>query len=330
LGKDIVVGIDGGGTYTRVVVADIHGNVLGFSKKSGSHPDKNENPVKNVKTAIVDALEKSNNTMESVKCIVGGFAGLNHQDDLKWAKELTDLPDLLCPKLYVNDAEIAQIGAFLDKEGILAIAGTGSIVLGKTEYGSIVKSLDFHHDTEAAARFLSYSVIYQLISEKIIKQEDQNLVQQVLSFWNLRSIEELRMLAVQGFSSNKISALKKMSEMAPIVTTSAEKGSLVSYKACSQLVESLIIGIQLVSTVFTKRSVPLAFVGGVINTKYVNDLLINRLDSKPTIKRFNISTPNLSPVLGAIIKAYHYLNIDLSEDIIKNLLVSDKINTLYQ
>ena len=34
--QGIVLGIDGGGTYTRVVAADLEGRVLAFSKKGGS------------------------------------------------------------------------------------------------------------------------------------------------------------------------------------------------------------------------------------------------------------------------------------------------------
>lgn len=38
--KEVIIGIDGGGTHTRVAVSDLDGNILGFAKGGGVHPKK--------------------------------------------------------------------------------------------------------------------------------------------------------------------------------------------------------------------------------------------------------------------------------------------------
>ncbi|WP_157950894.1 BadF/BadG/BcrA/BcrD ATPase family protein [Peribacillus acanthi] len=326
--KRIVVGIDGGGTYTRVVIADLEGNILAFSKKAGSHPGKNKEPEKNVESAIMEALGKANYTLESIQCIVAGFAGLNGPKDMEWAEKYLSITGLKSSKVILNDAEVAHYGAFLGKVGILAIAGTGSIVVGKIESGKMIRNYDFHHDSEAASRFLTYSVIYDLISQKSLLREE-SLVESVLNYWNVKDIEELRQLAARGFNSEKIRALKMLSGMGSIVTEEASKGSEIANNACEKVVTSLVTGIQLVSSMFVKDSVSLSFVGGVVNHSYVLSMVERVLKGSNSLKTFSIQKPNLSPVLGAVLYAYNELGLSNNQDILEKLISTESTNDFY-
>jgi glucosamine kinase len=328
LDPGIVLGIDGGGTYTRVAVADLKGNILGFSKKAGSHPNKNQNPEMNVKAAIMEALKLANQSKRSIQYISAGFAGLNNPIDKKWANQYVKLAGLEAPFALVNDAEIAQFGAFLGEPGIIAIAGTGSIVLGKNEKGSILKNFDFHHDSEAAARFLSYSVIYEIISQKTFS-EDLVFINSILDYWDVKDIEGLRKIASKGFSNNNIEAVQKLSQMGTLVTNEAPKGNKIACRACEKAVGSLTTGIGLVSSMFSSKTVSLSFVGGVANNPYIKALLRDKLGTKETTKMFIYKNPQLSPVLGAVLYAYSRMGLDVSKKMVDRLLYFDQRYNLY-
>jgi len=328
LKKGIVLGLDGGGTYTRVVAADLKGKILAFSKHPGSHPRKNQHPGDNVKAAIHEVLQQANASVSLVQCIVGGFAGLNSPEDQQWAREYLNITGLECLKIVVNDAQVAQFGAFLGGQGVLAIAGTGSIVLGKTEAGSIVRNYDFHHDSEAAARYLSYSVIYEIITQKP-PLEEQAFIQSVLAYWGTSSVEELRLLASKGFSEDRVQAVQHLSRMAAVVSSAAANGSETAFRACQKVIGSLVTGIELVASMFSSAQVPLALVGGVINDPFMKKLLREKLDNKISDQTFSYHKPQLSPVLGAVLYSYKEVGIQLNQEILEKLLMAERTNNFY-
>ncbi|WP_409272808.1 BadF/BadG/BcrA/BcrD ATPase family protein [Neobacillus sp. SCS-31] len=324
MNKGIVIGIDGGGTFTRVAIADMNGHLLAFSKKAGSHPEKNQDPEGNVKSAITEALQKANRQAADVHYIAGGFAGLDHSEDKKWANKYTTLSGLNAPKSLLNDAEIAQYGAFLGEEGIIAIAGTGSIVLGKNEDGKVIRNYDFHHDSLAGARYLSYEAIYDIITQENT-QEDQKFIKAVLEYWGTENIDALRLQASQGFLNNHIEAVQKLSKMSSIVVHFAEKGSPVAYSSCHKVINSLARGINLVSSMFSSQKVPLSFSGGVITSPFMTNLMKQHLASSGQSKKeFLYKEPTLPPVLGAVLYAYNKLGISFDEPIVTSMKLSFK------
>jgi hypothetical protein len=55
----VVIGIDGGGTYTRALCADLEGRVLAFAQTGGAHPRKNAIAEENVRAAIGQILDRA-------------------------------------------------------------------------------------------------------------------------------------------------------------------------------------------------------------------------------------------------------------------------------
>lgn len=56
--NDVVVGLDGGGTRTRVAVADFDGHLLGAAERGGASVEFNDPEVarENLRTAVQTAL----------------------------------------------------------------------------------------------------------------------------------------------------------------------------------------------------------------------------------------------------------------------------------
>ena len=121
--KQNFIGIDGGATYIRVVIADYDGNILSHIKyHGGAAIQKNDNPQENMRDAIILALKQANVHPESIIAIGAGISSYDDDEDLVWVNTLIDIEDLNCPIMYVNDAEIAHVGAFNEKSGSLPFA----------------------------------------------------------------------------------------------------------------------------------------------------------------------------------------------------------------
>lgn len=54
--RNIVVGIDGGGTNTRVMICDMNGNELAYAESGCASKYKDVNAAENMKATIKDAL----------------------------------------------------------------------------------------------------------------------------------------------------------------------------------------------------------------------------------------------------------------------------------
>ncbi|RJE86107.1 hypothetical protein D3P07_18660 [Paenibacillus sp. 1011MAR3C5] len=160
-----VIGIEGGGTHTRVLVCDLEGHQLAYlDNPRAASVYKDSNAVHNVRNSIAEALMIANVRPEDVRCVAAGIAGYDNPEDLAWVSELTALPGLHCPKLHMNDAVAAHAGALRARPGIVAISGTGSIILGITESREHIRNYDFHHYAFSAARFLAYDAVYEVLA----------------------------------------------------------------------------------------------------------------------------------------------------------------------
>lgn len=138
----IVVGVDGGGSKTRVRVADATGAELITVEgpPSAIDPRHIEHSVDVIARMVVDALSAAgmSDVRPSVACIGVAGAGREGERDALWqglnARQIAD-------DIVVNtDATIALDDAFGDGPGILLIAGTGSIAFGRGPTGVVARA----------------------------------------------------------------------------------------------------------------------------------------------------------------------------------------------
>lgn len=133
----LFLGVDGGGTKTLVVLLDEANNVVSEGLSGASNPLRVgiETAVANISEATNKACDKiSRNPIEIVSAAFG-LAGVRRMDLRMRIRER--IRQKLGIKLIevVTDAEIALYGATKDEAGLVVIAGTGSICLGRNESG---------------------------------------------------------------------------------------------------------------------------------------------------------------------------------------------------
>lgn len=303
----VVVGLDGGGSHTRALVADLSGRPLGFAETGGSSPSHNPEEVAeaNVRQAITEAIVVAGRELSDVVCLVAGMAGVDEEADQVWAEQYTAVPGLNCPRIQVNDAVVAHRGALCFRPGIIIIAGTGAITFGVTESGLMRGNYAFNHYADAAGRTLAYNAVYlMLVGDDT--PADASLVQKTLDYWKVQDREELRSLVLEIGHLKWKARVHRYGGMAPLVTEAAALGSPLARKVCDRAIEEMAMSIRLLGADFASKTVEIAPIGSVAQCPYMTQALTDALATKRE-RQYRVVAPSLPPDAGAVLMALQYI-----------------------
>jgi len=318
-GIKMIMGIDGGGTYTRVAITDTDGNLLSYVEYKGSATIKKDpNAIENVSIAIQEALKKAGCAPSQIMGLTAGVADIEPESDLECGRKLTDIDGLNCPKQHINDSIIANVGALLFKPGIISIGGTGTKTLGITESGQYVRNYDFNHYAPAAARMLSYDCVHKIIAGET-DDTDANLITAVFKHFDVNDVSALAKLGAKGFMGNYPANVKHFGDFAPMVTKAALRGSRIAKKICCKAAADIVTSIRLVGACFESGTIPVALIGAVVNSEFIKAKLSKSLALEDNNKNYLLVEPAVPPVLGAVIMAMQLCGIEVNERVLANL-----------
>lgn len=314
-----ILGIDGGGTYTRAAITDTEGNLLSYVKwQGGAFIYKDSKAKENVFNAVHEAVKKANCTLGDVIGVTAGIAGYDKESDLEWVSKLTKIDGLNCPQHHVNDAVIAHRGALLLKPGIISISGTGSVIYGITETEKCIRNYDFHHYSNTAARCLSYDSVYKIIAGET-DRTDNDFVNTVFNHFEVNDLSALTKLGSEGFINDYAKRDKLFGDLAPAVTAAALSGSHLAEQICDKVASDIVTGIRLIGACFESESVSAALIGGVANSPVIKNGVKKILNTESNNKNYLLVEPALPAVLGAVIMEMQKNDITLNDQILNNL-----------
>ncbi|RUT33796.1 ATPase [Paenibacillus zeisoli] len=313
----VVIGIDGGGTHTRVMVCDLHGEVQAYTEKGPASIYRDAYAASNVRNAIEEALEQAGKSPDQVLGVAAGIAGYDLETDLDWILPLTEVPGLICPKWHVNDAVIAHQGALLMQPGIVVIAGTGSNILAITEDGQQLRNDQFHHYAASGARFLAYDAVYEILAGNT-DSSDNDLIAALKAHWDVETLSEFYQLAKTGFEADRQVRDRVFGRFTPMITEAAALGSSTAMRVCDRAVSQIKVGTEILASSFAGASVDVALIGSVANSSYVRRTLTGQLQNGVN-RKYQVHEPAFSPVAGAILLALHKLQVPISPEIITYL-----------
>ena len=136
-----VLGIDSGGTKYLVRAAGLDGTPLGaYQGPTCNHYYlSREETITRISDNINRCLSSFGGTLNDCAYLMCGTTGFDSEEDGEQIRGLyQSIPALRCPIRCMNDAELAH-RAVVGSAGILLIAGTGSIVFGKTPAGKTAR-----------------------------------------------------------------------------------------------------------------------------------------------------------------------------------------------
>jgi glucosamine kinase len=310
-----VIGIDSGGSHTRVVCAGLDGEVLAVARGAGGSPSHNADSEQHVRAAIRAAIEQAGVRPGDAVGLVAGMAGLDHDDQRHWAEAHVGVDGLDCPRELVNDAVVAHAGAFLGGPGIIVIAGTGSMILGITETGEQVRNDRYHHYA-GGARHLAFDAMAHLLVGDDTDQ-DAELLSAVLRFWDVRDKGGLREKARELESADRNEVKHLYGKLARLITASAERSPLAS-AACRRLAEATAVGVRLLAAHFKSDVVPVSLHGGLATAPAFDSA--TRLALTAAIRpRVEVVEPALSPLAGAALLALQRVGVTTDRTVTERL-----------
>ncbi|MEO2204146.1 BadF/BadG/BcrA/BcrD ATPase family protein [Paenibacillus pabuli] len=309
-----VIGIDGGGSHTRVAVADGDGQLLSYVQKGGCNRYHDSNAEQHVLGGIAEALEQAGIKVEQVAAIQAGMAGLDRDEEFAWADGVLAQTGISGRRSAVNDTHIAHTAAFNGRPGIVAIGGTGSLILARTEQENWLRNDQFGHYAPTAARFLSYDTVHSVLAGRY-EQEDQSFIEQILAHWNVRSVSELAALGAAGFAEHKQAMNRKFSQMAPLVTEAAIQQIPLAMRVCDSAADTAVVGIRMLGSCFQSKLVPYTLTGSCLTSSYIEAAVQKGLgqNNSATGREFHYITSELPAIGGALLEAYQMAGIEVNQ-----------------
>lgn len=290
IGMKYVIGVDGGGTKTEASAYDSTGKVIETSIKGfGNLLNNEETALNNIVSSIKEIVDKL-----GTKELSGVYLGIAGSEVGENSKIISDTikRELKIESVVMNDAEIALKAMLKGKDGILTIAGTGSVAFGiNGNVSSRCGGWGNLLGDEGSGYKISIDAIKRMIYEEENSIEKSELTKNIMEYLEINSVDEVTKFV---YSSTK----DEIAALAPIVARLGE--------ADDEIAAEILIneGRELAKTVenvyrklgFNKCSI--ALVGGVIRkAKVLRNAFEDYLRENIVIEE--IVDEEISPTMGA-------------------------------
>ncbi|MBL9135775.1 MAG: hypothetical protein JNK85_07900 [Verrucomicrobiales bacterium] len=225
---ELFLGIDGGGTRTRAVVVDVHGQVLGRGESGigNIHHAKPNEVAAHLAEAIAGALRPSHHPPSAVRSAFLGMAGATGEETRSVYRDLIGAAGLSAAVVEVDhDIRIALAGGLAGRPGIALIVGTGSSCYGRTSDGQTWQTGGWGYlvADEGSGYDIGRRAMVAAVRMADARIPASPLMDRVFGWLKVKQISAiLARLHEQGIERDEIAAF------APEVVKLAEHGDLVA------------------------------------------------------------------------------------------------------
>jgi N-acetylglucosamine kinase-like BadF-type ATPase len=139
----VVIGVDGGGTKTDVVVADLAGTELALVTAGGSNHESigAEKMAAVIEAAVAQALDAADRERADVVASAFGLAGVDWDSDVLLVGSALDVLELPGDRVVVNDSRIALRAGCTQTWGVVSNVGTGAVTAGVSRCGEWFRTM---------------------------------------------------------------------------------------------------------------------------------------------------------------------------------------------
>ena len=260
----IVVGVDGGGTKTRAVVADESGKSLADVEGPGSavKPGQAERSAQVIAETVALALGAAAMSRVLPKVICVGVAGVGRENERQALWQALAAREIGEEILVHADATVALDDAFGDGPGVLLIAGTGSVAFGRGPTGTVARCGGWGPSIgdEGSGAWIGRRALSVVTAAADGREPETALTGAVLTAAQVNEVNELI-----AWASSATPAM--LGTLAPAVMSEADAGDLRANALLSLAVEELMLHIRaLARQLFMdeRASVPVALTGGLL------------------------------------------------------------------
>jgi glucosamine kinase len=288
----LVIGVDGGGTYTRGLALTLAGETVAKVTAGPGNPEFSACAQATFREVISELLNLAGSDSGQLVSLVAGLAGFRPGSGKQaWLQG----SGLRCPSLIVSDAHVAHMGAFATQPGIVALVGTGASVLGLNPAGQIIRNHEFKLLPRTGAAALAYSALTATLHADQ-NSEDGHWLDEQLAILQLQTASRLEAFLKACTGPGAVRQRMKLAGLAAEVTRGAERGVPAARQACELGARELAEAVALVASRFPNDSVDVVLGGGTLQSAYYKNLLQQALLGRGP---FKFVVAKASPVEGA-------------------------------
>lgn len=258
------LGIDGGGTKTSCAVGDER-NVWGVGVSAGCNVVRvgEERARAGIQDAIKQACTAANVSTAHIAHTCIGAAGISSSGVNALLRQFV-VEVVPAPVIVVGDHDIAFEAALGDEPGVIVIAGTGSVALGRNARGQRVRAggYGFAISDEGSGHWIGRRALAQTL-HALDRGATPPLHRLIVEAWHIQ-LEDLVKTA------NAIPP-PDFSQLCPVVVQAADHGDLVATTVLGQAGAELgeLAGAVLERLWAADETVPVAMVGGVFKNSTI-------------------------------------------------------------
>ncbi|GEL77760.1 N-acetylglucosamine kinase [Tenuibacillus multivorans] len=321
-----VIGIDGGGTKTKAVLADQTGQVFATAAGGPSNPNSvTEHEIYESLSELFKSLKKqSPEAFDQVSICFAGMSGVGldpNQSSLK-----TVLTNICQP--YDMDVELAHDGVIAlyvgtgGQDGIVHISGTGSITYAIKD--NLIKRAGgwgYLFDDLGSGYSIGKETLAAVLQEYDGRGERTVLTSKVLQYFNADIPPDLVSLIYQASNHRTLIA-----QLSKLTFDAYEEGDDVSIQIIKQAAKDISHSIKsLANDVYANHDqVNVVLSGGLFKRDHIMIPLIKD-DLKGTGHAYNLQLLYAEPVFGAVIGGLKHLGLEISEGFMENILVKHNV-----
>jgi glucosamine kinase len=322
----IVLGIDGGGTSTRAVLAQIDGALLGKGRAGSSNYDDVgvQTAQENIRLAVEQTWQQAGLAPCPVDAAFLGMAGVVSASDQAVIQAIAARLNLAPPSFIGvdHDIRIALAGGLALQPGIVLIAGTGSSCYGRTAAGlsGRVGGWGYLLDDGGGSYYLGLEAIRTVVRSADGRLGATMLRERILAALGVEDVQEvMHRIYHPQISRTEIAAL------APLVLDVAMHGDTLAQKIVQDGQNELA---QLVQVAAQQLNLPsdallVTVTGGLAHSgEYFKSGLYASIYAR--VPGVMIQEPLLSPVLGAVLLAIQLSGKTPAQEVISKFQESEK------
>ncbi|NQU07780.1 MAG: hypothetical protein HQ583_04395 [Candidatus Abyssubacteria bacterium] len=298
----VVLAIDGGGTATRCLAVDSMGIILGASDGGpSSHVLSPWEVVReSLEGVIHGALNDASLGAENVACLSLGTAGIGPAGEGK--EVIEDLAREILPAEKITatgDMVIAFHGAIMGEYGVVANAGTGSVVYGRSPAGAYRQVGGWGHvlGDEGSAYEIAVNALRAAARFSDGRGEFTRLVDRIPPALDVSDMIQVA-FKVYGLNMSR----EEIAALAKTVYETAREGDEVSLqvlrRAAEELALAVIVAIRELG--MEEMNVPVSYVGSVFDS---GEFVVRPFAEEIVMKcpRATVLPPKFPAVVGAFI-----------------------------
>lgn len=302
----IVIGIDGGGTRTRAMVADETGREIVTVDGEGSavRPGEAERSAEIIASLVREALSAANMAHLTPKILCVGVAGVGRDEERTALWSALESRALADEVVVQADALIALDDAFVEGPGILLIAGTGSVAFGRGPTGAFARCGGWGTvcGDEGSGAWIGRRTLSIVTAASDGREPETALVGAVLTALEVTDAMDLIPWAAAASPAD-------LATLAPVVMNVAQTGDLRANSLVTLAAEELVLHARtLARQLFgdERAAVPLALSGGLLTRgTLLRKRLLQRV--KAAVPGAQVHEEDVVPVRGAIRSALRRL-----------------------